>query len=424
MAVVLSVESVTKQFRVRSNRPRSLRESAIRWLSGRLAARDTMTALRDVSFAVERGESLGVVGHNGAGKSTLLRLLCGVGIPTSGRIVRTGHVSGLLELGGGFHLDLSGRDNIVTAGVLAGLPEREARARVPQVAAFAELEDVVDHAVRTYSTGMYLRLAFSVALQFDPQLLVIDEVLAVGDSRFQRKCLEHIGRLRTQGATLIVASHIPEQIRSLCDSVLVLDDGRMALRDEPERALRHYDALMQERTARRARELGREAVVVESGEGQRKGTHEATIDAVRVTDADGRERPGVRPGEAVRIELDYRLWQEMPDVALSIGIYSAAHVKCWETALPSATAVFGPLGTQGTLRCELAGLPLLSGRYYVNVGLYPPDCDYIYDYHWQMHPIGVVAATSGAGVSGVVALEPRWSLAPAPAAHGRRAGDG
>lgn len=423
MAVVLSVEHVTKRFRVRRDRPRSLRESAIRWVTGRLGETDTMTALDDVSFTVERGESLGVVGHNGAGKSTLLRLLCGVGIPTAGRIVRNGHVSGLLELGGAFHLDLSGRDNVVTAGVLAGLTEAEARARVGAVAAFAELEDVIDHAVRTYSSGMYLRLAFSVALQFEPEVLVIDEVLAVGDSRFQQKCLEHIRRLRDGGSTLVVASHIPEQIRSLCDTVLVLEDGRVSARDTPERALQHYDGLMRERTARRARALGKEPIAVAVGEGKRQGTHEATVDAVRITGPDGRERGGVRVGEGIRVALDYTIAADATDFALTLGVYSAAHVKCWETTLPSAAGVFGPLGRTGTLVCDFPSLPLLPGRYHVNVGLYPPGCDWVYDYHWQMHPFTVVAASGATSVSGVVALEPTWSVAPPAALPGRSTGD-
>ena len=244
MAQAISVEAVSKEFRVRRNRPTTVREGFIQWISGRHGATDRVVALHDVSFGVARGESLGIIGHNGAGKSTLLRLLCGVGLPTSGRITTGGHVSGLLELGGAFHLDLSGHDNVVTAAVLSGMSEREAHACVPEVAAFAELEDVIEHPVRTYSSGMYLRLAFAVAVRLDPEVLVIDEVLAVGDVRFQAKCLDHVAGIRAAGRTLVVASHIPEQIRSLCDSVLVLDEGRVVLRDAPERALQRYDEIM------------------------------------------------------------------------------------------------------------------------------------------------------------------------------------
>jgi lipopolysaccharide transport system ATP-binding protein len=354
MTPAITVEAVSKEFRVRRNRPTTVREGFIQWVSGRHGATDRVVALEDVSFGVARGESLGVIGHNGAGKSTLLRLLCGVGLPTSGRITTAGHVSGLLELGGAFHLDLSGHDNVVTAAVLSGMSEREARACVPQVAAFAELEDVIDHPVRTYSSGMYLRLAFAVAVRLDPEVLVIDEVLAVGDVRFQQKCLDHIAGIRAAGRTLVVASHIPEQIRSLCDSVLVLDEGRVVLRDAPENALQRYDEIMSERTARRARALGRPAESDgAAGGGERQGTHEATIDAVRIAGPDGRDSAQLDEGAPVTIELDYRLHAPLPDVALSLGIYSAARVKCWEALLPSAAAVFGPLAARGTVRCEL-----------------------------------------------------------------------
>ena len=225
-------------------------------------------------------------------------------------------------------------------------------------------------------------------------MLVIDEVLAVGDVRFAAKCLDHIAGIRAAGRTLVVASHIPEQIRSLCDSVLVLDEGRIVLRDAPERALQRYDEIMGERTARRARTLGQGATAdAAGGIGERQGTHEATIDAVRIIGPGGRDDAQLDAGAGVTVELDYRLHAPLPDVALSLGIYSAARVKCWEALLPSAAAVFGTLAERGTVRCALPALPLLPGRYHVSVGVYPPGCDYVYDYHWEMHPFAVAGST-------------------------------
>jgi ABC-type polysaccharide/polyol phosphate transport system ATPase subunit len=382
-------------------------------------------ALKDVSFEVGRGESVGIIGKNGSGKSTLLQIVAGVLAASGGRVETSGRVAALLELGSSFHPEFTGRDNVYLSALILGLTTAEIDQRLREIIGFADIGQFIDQPVRTYSTGMLMRLAFSVSVAIEPDILVIDEVLAVGDSRFQQKCLEHIRRLRVAGSTLVVASHIPEQIRSLCDAVLVLEDGRVAVRDEPEPALRHYTELMNERTARRARALGRSpAPAAQAAEGTRRGTHEVTIEAVRIAAGDGRERSGMRAGEAVVIELDYQFWHELPDFALSFGLYSAAHVKCWETMLPSAVAVFGPLGQQGTIRCVLPALPLLSGRYYVNVGAYPPGCAWVYDYHWQMHPLTVVSATGGGGaVSGVLALEATWSLAPVPGVSGRRTGD-
>jgi lipopolysaccharide transport system ATP-binding protein len=411
---ILTVEAVSKRFLVSRRGRRTLRESTIRWLGGVREPEVEVCALHDVSFSVDEGAVVGVIGHNGAGKSTLLRLLCGLGRPTTGRITSLGHVSGLLELGGGFHRDLSGRDNLVTAGLLAGLSAREVRARQAEIIAFAELDDVIDQPVRTYSSGMYLRLAFAAAVSFDPTILVIDEVLAVGDSRFQAKCLERIAGFRAAGRTLVLASHDPQHVIGLCDDVIVLDEGRLVMRDEPRAALAHYDVLMQERTERRARQLESASAAPRSAglAGSRLGTQEAAIETFTVCDIARQPATTVSAGAGLTIELSYRLAKPLPDLALSLGVSNIAHGKCFESFVPSANAVFGPLGESGMLHCELAELPLLPGRYFVDVGLYPPDCKFIYDYHWQMHPIDVVGDDDPrARRSGVVSLRPVWSRA-------------
>lgn len=190
MSAVLTVESVSKRYRIQRNRPITIKESIIRRLTGRYDRSNVFWALRDVNFSIEHGQTFGIIGHNGAGKSTLLRLLCGLGRPTSGRIRCGGMVNGLLELGSGFQPDMTGRENLVTGGILSGLTKRQVREKQDEIIAFAELEDFIDQPVRTYSNGMYLRLAFAAAIHFDPDVLVVDEVLAVGDSRFQQKCFE------------------------------------------------------------------------------------------------------------------------------------------------------------------------------------------------------------------------------------------
>ena len=249
----LAVESVTKRYRVRPHGRATLLDAAIRRLHAERGSAQDVWALRDVSFDVERGGSLGVIGHNGAGKSTLLRVLCGITFPTQGSVTRSGPVSGLLELGGGFQLDCTGRQNLMTAGLLSGLTAAEVRARSDEVVAFAELEDVIDRAVRTYSSGMYLRLAFAAAVHFDPAILVIDEVLAVGDVRFQQKCSARIMSFREAGKTLVLTSHIPEQIKSLCDDVIVLDEGRLVMRGSPPEAVGGEFQIVLQNTPERTR---------------------------------------------------------------------------------------------------------------------------------------------------------------------------
>ena len=221
MSAVLTAESVSKRYRIQRNRPVTLKESIIRRLTGRHSRDNAFWALRDVNFSLEQGQTLGIIGHNGAGKSTLLRLLCGLGRPTTGRIRHVGQVSGLLEMGSGFHPDMTGRENLMTGGILSGLTKRQVLAKQQEIIAFAELEEFMDLPVRTYSNGMYLRLAFAAAIHFDPDVLIIDEVLAVGDSRFQQRCLERLAAFRAAGKTSILTSHDSAQIRSLCNEVLV-----------------------------------------------------------------------------------------------------------------------------------------------------------------------------------------------------------
>jgi lipopolysaccharide transport system ATP-binding protein len=259
---------------------------------------------------------------------------------------------------------------------------------------------------------MFLRLAFSTAMHFDPDVLAIDEVLAVGDIRFQQKCIDRLDGFRKSGKTLILVSHNNEQIRSLCDEVLVLEEGQVAAHTDPENAILQYNTLMRQRTERRAAKLTKEGDQVSPPveRGTRLGTQEASIDAVRFYDGKGRPTDSLQSGESLKIEMDYHLTKSLPDLTLILGIYNETNVKCFETVIPSMTDAFGSLSGEGRLSCTLPGLPLLGGRYYIVVGLYPPDWSYIYDYHWQMHLLRMVSQRElSSGVSGVISLEPVWS---------------
>jgi lipopolysaccharide transport system ATP-binding protein len=413
MATVLSIESVSKQFRLHHNRPMTLKELAIRSLTDHNESASAHWALRDVSFSVEKGRAVGIIGHNGAGKSTMLRLLCGLGRPTTGRIRLEGRVSGLLDLGSGFHPDMTGRENIMTGGLLSGLTKREVLAQQDEIIAFAELEEFIDEPVRTYSSGMYLRLAFATALHFDPEILVIDEVLAVGDIRFQRKCIERLAAFRAAGKTLIMASHVPDQVRALCDEVLVLEEGQLVMQSDPESALRCYEELMRQRTEKRAAQVfGAEAQPsLTVAHGSRQGTQEAIVEAVKLFSTLGDVVDGIQSSDGLIIQIDYCLNRPLPDMILSLGFYTEMHVKCYETIIPSLSAAFGTLSERGSLICRIPSLPLLAGRYYINLGFYPIDWSYIYDYHWQMHTLNIISGSEMSDhVSGVAALKPTWSI--------------
>lgn len=243
---VLRARSLSKRFRATATAPKTLKGRLFGFASGAEPTQGYW-ALRNIDLDVCRGESLGIVGHNGAGKSTFLRLLAGVGRPTRGTIERRGRLAGVLALATGFHGDLTGRESIVIGGILGGLRAAEARKRIDEVVEFAELREVIDQPVRTYSTGMYVRLAFSTAVVSGPTILVLDEILAVGDATFQQKCLDRLAAYRCGGGTLIVASHVPEHVSRLCDRGVVLADGCSVFVGPAMAALEYHERLLTDR---------------------------------------------------------------------------------------------------------------------------------------------------------------------------------
>jgi lipopolysaccharide transport system ATP-binding protein len=363
--------------------------------------------LREVSLSLEKGRSLGIIGHNGAGKSTLLRLICGLGRPTTGTIQYWGQIGSLLELGSGFQPEMTGRENLLTGGILGGLTRREVEAIQDEIIAFAELEKFIDQPVRTYSSGMYLRLAFATITHFDPDFLIVDELLAVGDSRFQQKCLDRLKSFRRAGKSLLIVSHDLDQIRAACDEVLVLEEGRILMRGDPESAIRSYYDVMRQRTEKRQAQIG--AVHQPVQQGTRYGTQEATITAVRLLDREERMTDYIYAGSSLTVELEYLRVNTVADMACLVGIFNENNTKCFETFIPSVYSASGKLSERGSIRCHLPEVHLLPARYYIAVGLFPTDWSFVYDHHGQMHTLHVMNESGiPADVRGVLMVRPDW----------------
>ncbi len=237
MAAVIDVQGVSKQFKIHHERHQSLKE---RLLHPRSGSTEVFHALSGINFTVEQGETVGIVGQNGSGKSTLLKCICGVLKPTTGEIKLRGSLAALLELGAGFQTELSGRDNVYLYGAMLGFSKRMVDAIFDDVVAFSEIEQFIDTQVKFYSSGMYVRLAFAVAVNVDPDILVVDEVLAVGDERFQAKCVDRISRFQDEGRTILLVTHNADQVRALCDRAVVLDGGQMIADGPTQESLRIF----------------------------------------------------------------------------------------------------------------------------------------------------------------------------------------
>ncbi|WP_034384032.1 ABC transporter ATP-binding protein [Deinococcus sp. YIM 77859] len=380
----IEVQRVSKRFRrYRRDRPHTLKEWVLSGLRP-LGPDEVFWGLHDVSFEVEPGQMVGLIGHNGAGKSTLLRLIGGVGRPDRGHIRTGGRIGALLDLGAGFHPDLTGRENVYIVGVIAGLTRREVTRRFDAIVAFAELEAFIDQPLRTYSSGMEMRLAFAVAAHTDPRILLIDEVLAVGDLAFQRKCTERIRQFREDGCTIVMVTHDMTQVRDLCDRVLWLRGGRLMAQGTPDVVVAQYVSEMSAETRRRtpgARE--------ETGEARRLGSREVEITAVRLTDASGLAVNEISSGDPLRVELDYVAHIPLAGAIFGVSLSREDGLICYDVDTASSGIAVPLAGGAGQITLELGRVDLIGGRYHVNVGVYECEWRYAYDYHWQTYPLSV-----------------------------------
>jgi ABC-type polysaccharide/polyol phosphate transport system ATPase subunit len=324
-------------------------------------------ALHEVSFEVERGEAVGIVGRNGSGKSTLLQVICGTLKPTSGRVVVTGRVSPLLELGSGFNPEFTGRENVYLSAAVLGLSRRETDARFDEITAFASIGEFLERPVKTYSSGMFARLAFSVAVHVDPDILVVDEALSVGDLGFQQKCIKRMLALRARGVTLLFVSHDPYQVKSVCERALYLREGQLVSFGEAGKVVDAYLAdlhgLSPPASTNTAAEQGR-AVKGEA-------LPPVRITSVRLLDVAGESVQSVRTGEGLRLSFAFeRLHGEVSEpLSFVFNLYRADGLYvCGTTTLMDGYPPFAGMDT-GQVTVRFPAIPLLAGRYHWRVAV-------------------------------------------------------
>jgi lipopolysaccharide transport system ATP-binding protein len=367
--IVIELDDVAKRYRRASTGARRLRRIA-EW-----GPRTDLWALKGVSFSVNEGETFGLVGRNGSGKSTTLRLLAGVTHPTRGSISVARRVSGLLTLGEGFHPLLSGEENAVTQAILSGLTRRQAVARLPEIAAFAELEHQMDQPLRTFSDGMRLRLGFAVAINVDPEVLLIDEILAVGDLGFRQKCFDCIEGLQAAGVTVVVASHDLSQVRRMCGRAVWLADGEVRHLGEATEVVERYESAMNRALPRRH--------VPEVGE-ERLGSGEIEISHVSLLDAEGRGTMALTAGAGVAVEIGFVAHRDIPDAVFGVSVHGADKSMCLDVSTAGDGQSVGRLHGSGTVRLDIPRLDLAQGSYWLDVGIYEANWDRPYDYLWEV----------------------------------------
>jgi lipopolysaccharide transport system ATP-binding protein len=419
--VIICFDKVSKRYNLRRDRPRSFRDAFVRGLRrSQREAGNSLWALREVSFDIRPGESVALVGPNGAGKSTALKLISRVIGPTAGRVTVGGRVAALLELGTGFHPELSGRDNVYLAGALAGMDQPEIARKYDAVVDFAEIASFMDVPVKHYSSGMFARLAFAVAVHLDPEVLLVDEVLAVGDHSFQRKCLDRIAEIQSQGVTICLVSHSADVVRSLCGRALWFDHGQLMADGSAEAVVLRY--LSHETEAEAAR-MARLADDGQSDEGAAAGENASLrIRRVQLLDETGQPKAIYETGERLVIEIDYQALVpvEAPIFGIAIHRHDGLHVTGPNTAFAGLT--LPTLVGTGTMRYVLPELPLLDGLYHLTVAIVNSDNSVILDYHDKRYPFRVLNQSAHAGDRyGLIQLAGTWQHLPArEAAVGNR----
>ncbi|HTW92756.1 MAG TPA: ABC transporter ATP-binding protein [bacterium] len=316
---------------------------------------NTIWALRDASFTVQAGEVLGIIGRNGAGKSTLLKLLTRITEPTSGRAFVYGRAASLLEVGTGFHPELTGRENIYLSGAILGMKKAEISRRFDEIVAFSEVEQFIDTPVKRYSSGMYVRLAFAVAAHLDPEILLVDEVLAVGDAAFQKKCLGKMGDVAGEGRTILFVSHNLQAVRTLCPKSILIDAGQVAMDAPTDQTLDLYN--------RRQREVKVDADTAMHSEKHRRGSGAVRFTHIAVQDERGSDRYDVEVGGIIRLVMSYKVMKDIPDLLVSVALRSGNTGEIVTTARHVISPASVRAQTEGSVTIDFPDIRIRPGTY-------------------------------------------------------------
>ena len=412
--IAVSLRDVSKRFRLHRGRQVSTVKDLFVQLfrGGRgpgLFSGEELWALRDITLDLGRGRMTGIIGSNGSGKSTLLKVLGGILKPTTGQVSVTGRVAALIELGAGFHPEFTGRENIFVNGVLLGLSRAEIRARFDEIVAFAGLASFVDNPVKTYSSGMYMRLGFAIAVTVDPDILLIDEVLAVGDEAFQHRCVGKIQEFKARGKTIVLVSHDLSSIERLCDEAIWLDGGRLRAQGETRGVVAQYlDHVAREEARALGVEHAQAEAIARTGTAARWGTREVELSRVRLLDRDGRERYLYETGEPCTVELAFRARRPIEDPVFGVGIFRKDGVCCYGTNTAVDGLTLGKVAGEGEITMQVERLDLVEGEYLLDVAVHARD-GHPYDYHSRLYAFAVRSRVRDTGVA---RLAHRWRLHP------------
>lgn len=398
----IKVENVSKAFRLKKRYKQSttLKSALINTLRRQRVAEEERQfwALRGVSFDVPKGTTIGMIGSNGSGKSTLLKLLAGIHRPTSGHVSTNGRISALIELGAGFHPEFTGRENIYVNGIILGLSRKQIQERIDDIIHFSELEEFIDNPVKTYSSGMYMRLAFSIAATVDPDILLIDEILAVGDATFQRKCQNKLNTFKADGKTIVLVTHDLSALERYCDRVIWMDHGQLKAYGDVQSVMQMYlEYVADQQRANLLEEHEHPEQAQESSRKRRWGSREVEINQVEFYNGSPQPTYLFKTGDKMTIEIDYKAYRPVYAPVFGIGIFRDDETFCYGTNTNIEKIHIPRIEGAGKVKFCVDHLDLTEGKYFIDIAVHLEDGT-PFDYQTRAYSFEVMSLIKDIGI--------------------------
>ncbi|MCP4221329.1 MAG: ABC transporter ATP-binding protein [bacterium] len=408
----IEIKNLSKKFKIFHNKESNLKYVLLNMLKGkRSKLHSQFWALKDVNMSIEKGQTVGFIGRNGSGKSTLLKLISQILYPDGGTITADGKISTLIELGSGFHPDLSGRENVYINASILGFSRQQVRDKFDDIVEFSGLEEFIDNPVKTYSSGMYVRLGFSVAINIEPDILLVDEVLAVGDETFQKKCIKKINELKNKGKTIVFVSHDLKSVEELCDKVYLLHNGRLVKEGPPVDAISEYHKLLIGTSQFQVREEGKWQDELSKTNGRNRwGSKEVEITKVRFLDVEGKETEFVKTGQPLDVCIHYKAATKIKNPVFGIALYSDTGIHITGPNTKKQQFTIDSVKGEGVVRYHMESVPLLPGTYLFSAAVYDYDGLTAYD-HWEQNwKFHVLETPEMAERLGLITIPAQWSI--------------
>ena len=411
---IISIKNVSKKFKIYHEKNLNIKYAALNLLKRKKASSyDEFWALRDINLDIKKGETIGIIGENGSGKSTLLKLINGILYPDTGEILKQGKMAALIEIGAGFHSELSGRENIHINASILGFSRKEIDANLNKIIEFSGLKKFIDNPIKTYSSGMYVRLGFSIAIHVNPDILLIDEVLAVGDENFQKKCLQKIATFRQQGKTIVFVSHDLSTVEKICSRVVLIDGGKVVSQGHPLDVISHYHKLLYEKEKgspipdSKEEDVPEEEIPQETAT-RRWGSKDVEIEKVELSDEKGVAKDLFKVGDYLKIRIYYRAEKKIKKPVFGLALYRDDGLHLIGPNTKSSDCDIKHIEGTGSIDYAIDSVPLQPGVYFLTAAIFDYSCLHDYDHWHRCFTFKIIANERIKEKNGVVLLSATW----------------